>query len=51
MIIESEFESQQPIASTYTCEGEDVSLPLRFIDVPTHAKSLVFTGTYQRKKS
>jgi Raf kinase inhibitor-like YbhB/YbcL family protein len=28
------------IPSQYTCDGEDVSLPLRFVDVPTGAVSL-----------
>lgn len=41
MIIESVFVDQQPIPVKYTCEGEEVSPPLRFISVPQQAKSLV----------
>lgn len=41
MLIESVFESQQPIPSKYTCDGENVSPPLRFFQIPTGAKSLV----------
>lgn len=40
MIIESVFESQQPIPSKYTCDGENISPPLRFFQVPQGAKSL-----------
>ncbi|HDP89292.1 MAG TPA: YbhB/YbcL family Raf kinase inhibitor-like protein [Thioalkalivibrio sp.] len=35
------FEHNQPIPARYTCEGEDVSPPLIFEEVPAKAKSLV----------
>lgn len=41
MLIESVFESQQAIPSKYTCDGENVSPPLRFLQIPQGAKSLV----------
>jgi Raf kinase inhibitor-like YbhB/YbcL family protein len=41
MIIESVFEAQQPIPAQYTCDGENVSPPLKFLQVPSGAKSLV----------
>ena len=40
MLIESVFESQQPIPSKYTCDGENVSPPLRFLQIPQVSKSL-----------
>lgn len=41
MKIESVFGSQQSIPSQYTCDGENLSPPLRFLQVPITAKSLV----------
>lgn len=41
MLIESVFESQQPIPAKYTCDGENVSPPLKFLQVSPGAKSLV----------
>ncbi|WP_068466432.1 YbhB/YbcL family Raf kinase inhibitor-like protein [Candidatus Protochlamydia phocaeensis] len=41
MIIESVFEYQQPIPSKYTCSGENISPPLKFLQIPQHAQSLV----------
>lgn len=41
MLIESVFMDQQPIPKKYTCEGHDISPPLRFIQVPSQTKSLV----------
>lgn len=41
MIIESVFESQQPIPAKYTCDGENLSPPLKFLGIPTGTKSLV----------
>lgn len=41
MFIESVFEYQKPIPAKYTCEGENVSPPLKFGGVPKEAKSLV----------
>lgn len=41
MIIESVFESQQPIPAKYTCDGENVSPPLKFLQIPQGVKSLV----------
>lgn len=41
MQIESVFESQQFIPAKYTCDGENVSPPLRFMQIPQGAKSLV----------
>ncbi|HEY5611298.1 MAG TPA: YbhB/YbcL family Raf kinase inhibitor-like protein [Thermoanaerobaculia bacterium] len=37
----SAFQHQQPIPPKHTCDGEDVSPPLRFIDVPDDAMSFV----------
>lgn len=34
------FKDQEKIPSKYTCEGEDLSPPLHFINIPTKAKSL-----------
>ncbi|MFQ5974963.1 MAG: YbhB/YbcL family Raf kinase inhibitor-like protein [Candidatus Hydrothermarchaeales archaeon] len=34
------FEHNQPIPRKYTCDGEDISPPFTFIDVPKEAKSL-----------
>lgn len=42
MIIESPaFGQNELIPKKYTCDGEDVSPPLKFLDVPRDAKSLV----------
>lgn len=41
MFIESVFESQHPIPTKYTCDGENVSPPLKFLNVPSQTKSLV----------
>jgi Raf kinase inhibitor-like YbhB/YbcL family protein len=41
MLIESVFEAQQPIPAKYTCDGENVSPPLKFLQIPAGAKSLV----------
>ncbi len=41
MLIQSVFESQQPIPTKYTCDGENVSPPLKFLQIPKGAKSLV----------
>lgn len=41
MQIESVFEAQQPIPVKYTCDGENLSPPLKFLNVPSQAKSLV----------
>jgi Raf kinase inhibitor-like YbhB/YbcL family protein len=35
------FELAGPMPSVYTCEGENISPPLNFKNVPAHAKSLV----------
>lgn len=35
------FEQHQPVPRKYTCEGEDISPPLQFRDVPAKTKSLV----------
>ena len=40
MLIQSVFENQQPIPAKYTCDGEDVSPALQFMNVPEKAKSL-----------
>lgn len=40
-IISSAFSHKQPIPKKYTCDGDDVSPPLTFSDVPKGAKSLV----------
>jgi Raf kinase inhibitor-like YbhB/YbcL family protein len=36
----SAFEHAQPIPSRYTCDGEDLSPPLRWANVPGEARSL-----------
>ncbi|MBA3721156.1 MAG: YbhB/YbcL family Raf kinase inhibitor-like protein [Parachlamydiaceae bacterium] len=41
MIIESVFEYQKPIPLKYTCSGENVSPPLKFLNVPSSSKTLV----------
>ena len=41
MIIESIFQNQKPIPIQYTCDGDDISPPLKFQGIPSHAKSLV----------
>lgn len=41
MFIESVFESQQSIPAKYTCDGENVSPPLKFLQIPSEAKTLV----------
>jgi Raf kinase inhibitor-like YbhB/YbcL family protein len=41
MLIESVFESQQPIPSKYTCDGENISPPVQFAQIPEGTKSLV----------
>jgi hypothetical protein len=40
-ITSTAFDHQAAIPSKYTCEGSDVSPPLRFDDVPAQAESLV----------
>src|SRR3989304_219809 len=40
-IISSAFENNSNIPSKYTCDGENISPPLSFVDVPQNAKSLV----------
>lgn len=40
-IISSAFKENQTIPSKYTCDGENISPPLFFSDVPKNAKSLV----------
>jgi Raf kinase inhibitor-like YbhB/YbcL family protein len=40
MLIESVFKSQQPIPTQYTCDGENISPPLNFSQIPPKAKSL-----------
>ncbi len=40
-ITSSAFEHEGKIPSRYTCDGEDISPPLEFADVPEEAKSLV----------
>ena len=40
MLIESVFEFQKPIPLYYSCDGENLSPPLKFSDVPANAKSL-----------
>ncbi|MBI2027657.1 MAG: YbhB/YbcL family Raf kinase inhibitor-like protein [Deltaproteobacteria bacterium] len=37
----SAFEHNQKIPSKYTCDGHDLNPPLKFLDVPQEAKSLV----------
>ncbi len=34
------FEQNRPIPRKYTCDGENISPPLTFVDVPREAKSL-----------
>lgn len=41
MLIESVFEANAFIPSEYTCDGENVSPPLKFLNVPQGVKSLV----------
>ncbi len=40
-LLSSVFAHNQPIPSQYTCEGDDISPPLSWQDVPAEAKSLV----------
>lgn len=40
-ITSSAFDHNQNIPSKYTCDGENVSPPLSFLDVPENTKSLV----------
>jgi Raf kinase inhibitor-like YbhB/YbcL family protein len=40
-ITSSAFDNNQSISSKYTCNGENVSPPLEFLDVPEKTKSLV----------
>ena len=35
------FDNNKSIPSKYTCEGDNVNPPLKFSDIPPHAKSLV----------
>ncbi len=39
-IISSAFQHNSKIPSKYTCDGENISPPLSFVDVPENAKSL-----------
>ncbi|BCD67705.1 YbhB/YbcL family Raf kinase inhibitor-like protein [Nitratiruptor sp. YY09-18] len=39
-VISSAFENGGVIPSRYTCDGENISIPLEFIDVPANTKSL-----------
>ena len=41
MIIESVFESNQYIPAKYTCDGDNISPPLKFLQIPAGTKSLV----------
>lgn len=41
MFIESVFKPNQPIPTQYTCDGPNLSPPLKFAQVPAKAKSLV----------
>ena len=41
MIIQSVFESHQTIPAKYTCDGENISPPLNFLQVPAGTKSFV----------
>lgn len=42
MIISSPvFEAQQPIPAKYTCQGDNLSPPLRFAQIPVGTKSLL----------
>lgn len=40
-IISSAFGHNEKIPSKYTCDGENVSSPLQFLEIPEKAKSLV----------
>lgn len=40
-IISPSFEHNQNIPSKYTCDGKNVNPPLKFVDIPSNAKSLV----------
>lgn len=40
-LLSSAFEHNHPIPKRYTCEGDDISLPLKIMDVPELARSLV----------
>ena len=40
-ITSSAFQNEGKIPSKYTCDGDNISLPLSISDVPTKAKSLV----------
>lgn len=40
MLIQSVFENHQPIPAKYTCDGEDISPALKFMNIPHNAKSL-----------
>lgn len=40
-LLSSVFAHNQPIPSKYTCEGDDISPPLSWQDIPAEAKSLV----------
>lgn len=41
MILESPvFKHQEPMAAVYTCQGEDISPPLKWREVPPNTKSL-----------
>ena len=39
-IVSPAFENGGMIPVEYTCDGEDISIPIRFVDVPPQAKSL-----------
>ncbi len=39
-ITSSAFDHNQKIPSKYTCDGENISPPLEFVDIPNNAKSL-----------
>jgi Raf kinase inhibitor-like YbhB/YbcL family protein len=41
MLIESVFKAEQTIPAKYTCDGEDISPPLKFLQIPQGTKSLV----------
>lgn len=41
MFIESVFESQETIPVKYTCDGENVSPPLKLLEIPSKTVSLV----------
>ena len=40
-VVSSAFQNNTKIPSKYTCDGENVSPPLQFLNVPESAKSLV----------